>query len=337
MITQKQNPTMMTYFCGGAACNIGYSFHHSIAGSSNEPGFANMKVVYIDTTESNFPKGFEADFYQIEGDGADKIDGSGKVRDTNYPAIAKAMPDILHRHKYEDINVVMHSASGGSGAVIANVLVSELLAQGKAVVVIMIGSTTCEQEIRNTIKTIYSYQGISQSSGRPVVATYLENSETSTMSHNDSLARITVLLLASVWSGQNHGLDSKDLDNFLNYDRVSKYPAALTGLKIYSGKEHAKVEKGQAVSSVVSLIREGEDANPGMVVGYHSFGIISAAASDAIEMPSPIHLHTVQGYYTDVVARLQAKLTAAEEMYRVNPVNSLNISGLAVESNGICL
>lgn len=337
MNTQKTMPTLKLYCAGGASLNIGRSFHHSIAGSGNEPGFANMKVVYIDTSRSNFPADFNAEFYQIEGDGENKIDGSGKVRDTNYPAVAKAMPDILHRHKPEDINVVMHSASGGSGSVIGPVLVSELLAQSKAVVVIMIGSTTCEQEIRNTIKTIYSYQGISQSRGRPVVATYLENSETSTMSQNDSLARISVLLLASVWSGQNQGLDSKDLDNFLNYDRVSKYPAALTGLKIYSGKEHAKVEKGQAVSSVVSLIREGEDANPGMVVGYHSFGIISAAASDVIEMPSPIHLHTVQGYYTDVVARLQAKLTAAEEMYRVNPVNSLNISGLAVESNGICL
>lgn len=225
-----------------------------------------------------------------------------------------------------------------SGSVIGPVLVSELLARNESVIVIMIGSTTCEKEIRNSIDTIMSYQGISNTRGKAVVAHYFENSKQTPMAENDSIIRVNCLILAATWSGENLGLDSKDLDNFLNYERVSKYQPSLTGLKITSSiMPPAILSKGQAVSSVISLIREGEDADPGMVVGYHSFGTVSEAASEAISIPTPLHLHTVQGYFTDVVAALQEKLAHAEELYRVNPVASLNISGANVRDDGMVL
>lgn len=223
-----------------------------------------------------------------------------------------------------------------SGSVIGPVLVSELLAQGKNVVVIMIGSTTCEQEIRNTINTILSYQGVSAKRQLPVVSIYLENGK-ATMQENDTLCRINILLLASLWSGENHGLDSQDLHNFLNYHRVSNYPAALAGLRVYTAGTEAHQEKGQAVSSVISMVREGEDPNPGMVVGYHSFGTFGSAASEAIKMPSPIHLHTVQGHFTAIVNELQQKLNGIEEMYRVNPVNALSLTSVSTQDDGLVL
>lgn len=200
----------------------------------------------------------------------------------------------------------------------------------------MIGSTTCEQEIKNTINTVLSYESISQKRSKSVSAVYIENGKDGTMSQVDAVAKIQMLLLAAVWSGENHGLDSKDLDNFLNYERISKYPAGLVGLKIYDAKVQAELQKGQAVASVVSLVRQGEDPSPGIMVGSHTYGVISEAASDAIRMATPIHLHTVAGYFATIVNELKTKLQEAEELYRVNPVNTLKID-MAVQDDGLVL
>lgn len=329
---------VVVYAAGGAAVNICKELYRPHDDVLKDEGFAELQVVFIDTSRSNFPKDLpDSAYYLVQGTGDAVVDGSGKVRDTNYKAASLAVPDILHGFRPGDLSIVVHSSSGGSGSVCGPLLAAELLAQGKAVIVLQVGSTTCEQEIKNTINTLLSYQGIVTKRNLPVVSLYLENSKQTPSDQNDVAIRYVILLLAAIWSGENLGLDSKDLDNFLNYQRVSKYTPAFTGLKLYTGDEAPVIEKGQAVSSVVSLIREGEDSDPGLLVGYHSYGILSQAASEAIKRPSPIHLHTVQGFFTDVVVRLQEKLKEAEEQYRVNPVTALNISHVDIQDDGLVL
>ena len=149
------------YMAGGCAINIGSSLFRSKTGAlAADDGFAKIDCCYIDTSASNTPAYLKDEFYHIEGVD-DILDGSGKVRATNYKAVRQAIPDILHRYKPGDLNILIHSASGGSGSTIAPALCSELLSQGKDVVVIMIGSKACEKEISNTIDTIHTYQGIS--------------------------------------------------------------------------------------------------------------------------------------------------------------------------------
>lgn len=334
-ISQKK-PLVHLYLCGGAGINIGRQFYSPIGSERKEKGFADLRTTYIDTSLSNIPKDVTEGFYHITGTDAEPVDGSGMVRATNYRAIKAAMPEILHTYKPGNLNIVVHSSSGGSGSTAGVILAAELLAQGKPVVVMMIGSTKSEKELRNTIDTIKSYHGIVSKSGQPIVALYLENGKES-MKYNDSVVRSMIILLAAMWSGENHGMDSQDLINFLNYPKVSKYQPALTGLVSLSGTEVNVLSKGQAVSSVLSFVREGEDADPGMVVGYHSFGTMSQAASEAISSPSPLHLHTVQGYFAPIVQELETKLAELEELYRVNPVQGLTVDGSLMEDDGMVL
>jgi len=329
----SEKKTVRLYACGGAAVNIAKPLY--VTSQGTEAGFAEFSVTYVDTSRSNIGNHAEDAFYLIQGQGDTVVDGSGKVRETNYAASSLAVPDILHQFKPADLNIVLHSASGGSGSILGPILASELIAQGKNVIVMMIGSTTCEQEIRNTINTVLSYQGISQKRSKPVNVFYFENGHTGSMRENDSTVLIYLMILAAAWSGKNLGLDSKDLENFLNYDRVSKYPAALTGLIIRSKGEKIEFQKGQAISSVVSLIRDSEDPHPGMVVGYHSYGILSEAASMAIKLPSPIHLCTLQGFFAEIISRLQAALASAEELYRVNQVAQVKVTN--AQDDGLVL
>jgi hypothetical protein len=317
-------PTLKVYAAGGAAINIIREVYRP-EGQGKEPGFANMEITFLDTSRSNMPKGSDKDFYLVQGIGDVKVDGSGKVRGTNYDAAHMAIPEILHRHPAGDLNVIVHSASGGSGSILGPLLAQELLGQNKSVVVIMVGSTACIQEIKNTISTILSYQGISVVKNRPVVAHYLENGRRP-MAENDNSVRMALLLLAAVWSGENHGLDSRDLHHFLDYQYVSQHSVALAGLKIKADGKLDEPEKGQAISSVVSIIRDGEDPDPGLVVGYHSFGRLSDAASLAIKVPTPIHLSTRQGYFACILNNLKAKLEEAESMYKVHQVNQVQVT-----------
>lgn len=327
------------YLCGGTGVNIGAALFQpkTAPKMEDDAGFANLNFTYIDTSRSNANAHRGESFYLIEGDASTPIDGAGKVRSVVYKAAARAVPDILSRHPPEDLNIVIHSGSGGSGSIVAPLLVAELLSQSKDVVVIMIGSTTCEKEISNTIDTINSYQGVSQTQKKPVVAIYLENSREKPMSVNNALTHVNTLLLAAVWSGENHGLDRQDLDHFLYYDKVTGYKPGLTGLGINSADAAIDLPKGQVVSGMITLVREGQDPDPGVMVGYHSFGTMSPSASTAIQIKSPIHLHTIQGYFTDIVAGLKTKLAEVRESYRTNPVSDLSIDGLTMEDNGIVL
>lgn len=106
-------PNLVLYCAGGSAINIAKTFHQPSSGGQAEPGFASIQTVYIDTSRSNIPDNIKEGFFLIQGTTGAPVDGSGKVRDTNYKAVSLAMPEILHRHKPGSINVVLHSASGG--------------------------------------------------------------------------------------------------------------------------------------------------------------------------------------------------------------------------------
>lgn len=322
------------YACGGAALNICrplYDGRHH-----DQPGFADVDIALIDTSRSNVAVSSAENFYHIQSINGERVDGSGKVRDTNFKAALKAAPQILHQFKPSgDLNIVMHSASGGSGSVVGPVLASELLAQSKNVITIMVGSTTCEQEIRNTINTILSYQGISETRGKATNVIYFENGLTAPMSKVDSMIVVYLLVLAAAWSGENVNLDSRDLENFLNYERVSKYTPALTGLVIRGQDDPLIYDKGRAISSVVTLVREGDDPSPGVLVGYHSYGTMSKAVAECINTTTPVHLCTVQGFFAETLRRLNGLLAQAEELYRVNQVETITVT--ATQDGGIVL
>lgn len=101
--------TMNLYCCGGAATNIGKTFHNP---GEVTPGFAQIKTCFIDTSSSNKPPVTDAAFYHIKGYD-ESTDGSGKDRSVNLQAAITAIPDIIHSHPPGDYNVVFHSSSGG--------------------------------------------------------------------------------------------------------------------------------------------------------------------------------------------------------------------------------
>lgn len=327
---------VVVYAAGGCAINIITPLANEL---SDTQGYAKMEIAAIDTSRSNLLKHYDTSkmpFYFIENRNMEVTDGSGKVRSTNLQAVQQSIPDILAQHRPGDLNIVLHSGSGGSGSVIAPSLVSELLARDQNVIVILVGSSFCMKEQKNTIDTIMSYQAIAQARDRAVPVYYLDNSERS-MSHNNDQARLMILFLSMVWSGENHGLDRRDLYNFLNYNKVTSYPVGIVGVGLVgAGDPLPELKRGTLISTMVSIIREGEDPNPNTIVAYHSYGTLPDYMDVAVQIKTPVHLYTIQGHFSDILKELNKRHQEHSESYRINPIETIQVSG-STTSDGLII
>lgn len=98
---------MNIYACGGAGANVASNFLKF--SKKKESGFAQLVPYFIDTSKSNINSAIPQDqTFLVDG-----LDGSGKKRNANYETISECYKEILHTFKPADVNVVIHSASGG--------------------------------------------------------------------------------------------------------------------------------------------------------------------------------------------------------------------------------
>ncbi len=297
---EKLKGNVRLYACGGAGTNIVKMFEEFR--NEEEPGRARLEAVYVDTSRSNLSAAIPEDAIYL----FDNKDGSGGVRKDNHKPIAERAKEILHQHRPLDINIVVSSASGGSGSVIAPVLVSELLADGQQVVVIMIGATDTKLFIKNTINTLKSYEGISNKHGVPVVAAYLENSAEFPRAQVDQAAFRLISSLSYVYSRENAELDSRDLFNFVNFHRATDFKPQLAGLSMFWG--HIPEEATHDVISVATVAAIGADHSITFTPDYQCLGYMPEGISREISELKAIHLTTNSAKFGHVFKDLDSKL-----------------------------
>lgn len=301
----EQIGKMMIYACGGAGINIG-SYFQQFQDIKTSEGFAQMNVVFIDTSASNFNDTIkQGNTYLVEG-----LDGSGKIRAENHREIAESIHDILMKYPPGDINIVISSASGGSGSVITPSLVSELLKRDKNVIVSNVVSTDSRIEIENSVKTMRSFEAIAQLRKQPVAIIQYENSSESSRSAVNDKARSDIEQVAALFSKQNKELDSADLKNWINYTKVTKVEAKPVLFNI----AHGQVEANRAhILSVATLAYEGMNTAVGSPVDYQCVGYVSQGNEQGIKLTAPIHYLMLDNIITDTYLKLAKQLADMDE------------------------
>lgn len=198
---------------------------------------AQLNVVLVDTSVSNYKR--NEDFFKKHGVNLTLIpdlDGNGQVRKSNIDKIMPHTAGIVNSHTADDdiLNVIIHSASGGSGSVISVLLMKELMAENRNVMSIVVGDATTRNYAYNTQATLRSYESIARQSKKPAVVKYFQNYASSAVSPKLSPQEVNkkisqaVLDLRILTSGNVHGVDSADITNFLDYTKVSSVPASLS-------------------------------------------------------------------------------------------------------------
>lgn len=307
-MTEKIKGRVRLYACGGAGVNIGKQFEKFRG--NDEVGMAHIDISYIDTSRSNLDSTIPDEAAYLLKD----LDGSGKVRKENYHEITAHTRDILQRHPEQDVNVVISSAAGGSGSVIAPSLVSELLERDVPTLVVLIGSTDTRLEIDNTLKTIKSYEAISKLRNKPVVVKYLQNSKLTPRQQVDTEVLQFITAVLAVWSRENSELDSKDLFNFLNFQRVTTFPAQLTAINNYI--ECFPEEHPGEVVSVVTLCRPGDDSSLPITPDYQAVGFLPGGVADRMLSAAPFNLVITTDLLASAAKVLNARLNELEQAQR---------------------
>jgi hypothetical protein len=302
------------YSCGGCAMNIVSELE--AAKGEVVPGFAAMETCYIDTSRSNLiNKKIDDELtFILEG-----MDGSGKIRSTNYQEIAKNVKGILLKFKPTQFNIVVHSASGGSGSIIGSSLVSELKQRGHEVIVIMIGSTDTRIEIDNTIKSLKTYEAIAEKVGSPVVMHYVENSKQLSRQEANKHVKRAISLLMGLFSGSNEELDTRDLKHWLNYCDIAGTEPMLSSLNFVCSEN--ELDMVGTVVSCATLAAHGMETRLDAKPAYQAVGyppeIWKSGNKGSLQMlgEHPIHYTVSDDFITPTINQLTKTLREIDEVF----------------------
>lgn len=330
MLQDAFRPKITIYACGGLGINLGHELEKYRA--EVETACAALEIFYADTSRSNLKHDTpENRFFLIEGK-----DGSGKVRSENASSIVERIPSLLIKFKpSDDLSIVLSSASGGTGSVIASSLVSELLERGKRVVCITVGTKTSKLEISNTIKTIKTYESIARLRKKPVVMFYAENSGVNRKDSDNDVRRV-VISLALLFSHANAELDTADLANWLDYEKVTSFSYNLVGLEIVDNLDEIK-NKDDIISLATLTLPEWEtDTQTG--VEYQCTGYMPVDFTQSSQITKPKYFAIVYGHYSELASKLKEAERSLNEKAQARIVKSRVMDeDDNSESNGLIL
>lgn len=261
---EQQKGKLRVYGCGGMGINVASYFQDA----GDEPNCAQVLPAYLDTSRSNLREDFAEDQVFV----LDNVDGSGKVRKENHEEIANVVPQILLNIEPTEFNVVVFSASGGTGSVIGPLVMSELLKRGHTAVAVVVGSAESVITATNTLNTLKTLEAISKRNQLPVVMNYDHNDQDRSRVEVDKSLHLVVSTLAVLASKKNREMDSKDIANWVQFNKTTTVEPQIAHLEVYNDADWVKDVKDPI--SVASIYESDDMSVPEAVPEYHAAGYL---------------------------------------------------------------
>lgn len=238
---EQTNKKIGIYGCGGGGTNLLAMTEKKIKSEALGEVYAPYAAVYIDSSESNFdsliPAGAEK--YRIEG-----MDGAGKIRDDMLDAARREAPNILFKYPSQDVNILVCSAGGGTGAVLATVLAEKMWAEGKRVIFVSPASIESGKTAKNSLAHIRTLNNRAKALNQTSVLFY-DNNEAGNEKRNDVDRGMIMGICAilDLYSGKHREMDTKDVESWLNLSKSANLQPQLVLLDIDTNIEDAKARQ----------------------------------------------------------------------------------------------
>lgn len=219
------------YACGGG----GIDLTADLVPYVDVPGVCDTVIYRIDTSDSNVvdkPNILPSTLHLIEG-----ADGSGLQRSTNYKPVRDTADQILAKFKPQKTNIFVFTLSGGSGNVIATVLMGELLRRGERVIALGVATYDSMKHATNCKDAVDSLDGISQRAKQPLIFTPFLVDQNNEWTEVSKSVNGVLGALVTLFNENNSKLDSTDIQNLLNYTNVSQAAPGLVAMEIYNDNE----------------------------------------------------------------------------------------------------
>jgi hypothetical protein len=275
-----------------------------------------VKCAFIDTSHSNIKDNIKEENVYILKD----VDGSGKVRKENHEVIGRVIRNVLQDHEPGDFNIVLFSASGGSGSVIGPLVVSELLSRGLPVISIVVGSYESNITATNTLNTLKSLDAISKKTEQPVVMHYTENSpETKRSDIDHSIFRV-VTALTVLASKDNEALDTRDILHWVQYPRATSVKPSLALLEVYDSND--AVESHKTPIAIASLYKTADDPVIHVMPEYSTVGYPKSAVGNF----AVLHYVIDHAEVSDIAKAMADKIGVLDRL-RQSRVSAISLVG----------
>ena len=205
---------------------------------NNNPN--NIPVTTIDTS------GLSDVYEGVNSIRIGNLSGSGKLRKDNVDHIKDFVASYVEKETFGDVNVIIHSLSGGSGSVIGPMMIDEILRQKKVAIAIVIIDQDSEVDTINALNSLRSLDNIvkSRKGYLPMIIFDNNNGRPTVDRGIDS----TMINLSIILSTPLIGLDTKDRLRFFN---PSGFDGVTSGVKLLnvSRDEVGNWEKNGQISA----------------------------------------------------------------------------------------
>ena len=227
---EGRNKKLIVHCCGGSGINVlDKNIDYLLKRESADK--AELVLNAIDTSSANYPYAVRlrehSSFYRI---GQDTLEGSGGIRKEAVKSVMskQGVPTYVEEKNYiepkkGELHVIVSSASGASGNVIATTLLKHLLEKDIPVLVILIGDDISAKTCENTKKVLITLNNMAAKSNKAISLSYFLNNqkddsnESYKASQNKVDANIGVLIdMLRTFNGSPRDLDFKDISNFIN-------------------------------------------------------------------------------------------------------------------------
>ena len=319
--------------CGGAGVTIASK---EIARLIGDPSL-NVDVRYIDTSlaDINSLKGIAPEKVFLVGGG--RLDGSGGLRDALDQEITKAMPEYVKKLSpdKDDIHIVLSSASGGSGSLIAPRLIHNLKELNAPTIYITLIDTSSIEYCNTSIKTLAHIDLMGQKYRYSIPTLIIDNKDA--INIVNKRIGIRTELLSILLSASHKALDSADIRLFAS-NAYDKEVTGLVSIGIY--KENTVVNLKDSLISTLRILTNDEefkiDTEVLSKVRQYKIGYLSEELSDRlkeIQFPIPLYFaitpNNALKKIEEAKKELEEKLSMKEEKKKIFDENT-DIGGVKI-------
>lgn len=243
--------------CGGAGINIA----KLLKASTYSDKVAKASYIALDASGNNRLSeelGIPLERVPLSGDPKQLATGSGKVKSTNYAEAQPFVERTMNKYTPGIFNLVVCSGAGGSGSMLATLVIRWLKQNGHSAVLAIITDHTSQVEMENSVRTLQSMAIQTQAGQLNVPINYMEfrNEQGKTRGQVDKEVVQKISLFSLFANGDNEEQDVRDVLNILDYSKYYGVPPALSRISFYDKPENFQ---GPVPVASVSLFDKAEN------------------------------------------------------------------------------
>ena len=232
--------------CGGSAVNI----LEDIKAIDSELSLSipDAKYYHLDSSTGNQAKSLQQgnEFIHIKSSdiGETDLSGSGMLRSANSEHFKIGVSKFLNENKFTKrddnvLNIIIHSASGGSGSVIAPLIVLEMLKTDQNFLVVMVSDSSNLTYASNSRDTLLTYTAIAKGVDKTIPLYTIDNTNYKSLELANKQIAGFLLPFYIFCSDKLEDIDNADTFSLLASHRLRGkivVPSTIMILDIVAGK-----------------------------------------------------------------------------------------------------